>query len=227
MPRLPAIDEMLTIAGRVPALSMGRKARVVSVSPKKLTSKIRRIRSGLTLAKCPVAPIPALLTRMSNPPKWRCAASTMRWRSAGLVTSAWTVSRMPPCARTRWASAASKSALRAAASTRARAAAASANAWPMPCEAPVIRMRAPSIARRCPMAVSLPSMRRWVAGPHCNRPANTGERELGADCAQEISACWIGLVVTEARSHSDEMRAGSGPTRVGEARPGRDVRRPR
>ncbi len=57
------------MAALFPFFNSGRNARVVSVVPKKLVSKMVRKTSGPESAKCPVAPIPALLIRMSRPPK--------------------------------------------------------------------------------------------------------------------------------------------------------------
>jgi hypothetical protein len=80
MPRRPAIDEMFKIAGVLPWRSIGRKTRVVSVVPKKLTSKIFLSRSGSASAKCPVAPMPALLTaRPVRPVLGRLDRADPRW----------------------------------------------------------------------------------------------------------------------------------------------------
>ena len=124
---------MFTTAGVTPRRSNGRQTRVVSVRPKKLTSMIARSRSGPTSAKWPVAPMPALFTSTSRPPKCRVAASTIRRRSSAEVTSASTVSSIPPVVLTSRASSASRAAERAAANTfMPRPAAATASARPMP-----------------------------------------------------------------------------------------------
>ena len=165
--RLPTTDEMFTIAGVTPCFKSGRKTRVVSVRPKKFVSKICRSTSGSESMKCPVAPMPALLTSMSSPPKCRVAASTIACRSSGLVTSAATVSMVPPAARTSAASSSSSGCDRAAASTlHPRFAASTTSARPMPCDAPVTSTRSPFSFRR----ITRPSRRSSGVVP----PASAG-----------------------------------------------------
>ena len=62
------MDDTLTISGRTPNCSVGRQSRVSSASAKKLISIMLRRVLGFVSPKSPVAPWPALFTKISSPP---------------------------------------------------------------------------------------------------------------------------------------------------------------
>ena len=66
---------MLTMIGLVPRRKSGRASRINSMGAKKFTSISRLARWGSASSNRPIAPAPALLTRMSSPPKRAAAAS--------------------------------------------------------------------------------------------------------------------------------------------------------
>ncbi len=87
---------MLTTIGRKPCFRSGSASRVVSARAKKLVSMTRRRAWGSESAKAPIAPTPALFTRMSSPPNFDWAALMACCRVAGSVMSPTTVSTGVP-----------------------------------------------------------------------------------------------------------------------------------
>ena len=138
MPRWPRIELMLTMIGCRPSFSRGNAERVISSSEKKFSSISRRARCGSALSKSPSAPAPALLTRISSPPRLDRATSKIFCRVAGSVMSPTTVSTGRPVAAISSLNCRSRSSRRAVTRTLAPAWASSrATHRPMPLEAPV------------------------------------------------------------------------------------------
>ena len=147
-PRRPRIELMLTMIGCRPCFNSGSAMRVISTRAKKLTSITRRTRSGSAAANGPMAPTPALFTKISRPPKWDTAASMPRARTAASVTSPATQTAVPPEVSISCASDCKRSSRRAMQTTLPPCRASSrAIARPMPLEAPVTIARLPWMSR--------------------------------------------------------------------------------
>src|SRR3984885_5450520 len=87
-PAVAAIEQVLTIAACADARRYGRAPRVTRTIPTTFTSYTRCHSSSVLSATVPAAPMPALFTRMSMPPRRPAAASTAARTEASSVTSA-------------------------------------------------------------------------------------------------------------------------------------------
>lgn len=149
MPRWPMIEPMLTMIGRRPSRSSGKASRVSSTAAKKLTSMMRRSRSGEASSNRPWALMPALFTSASRPPSLSRQTARHRPRVSASVISPATDCTLPRAGSACCCNSASRSSRRASATTRAPCSAScSARARPMPLDAPVTNTRLSAIVRR-------------------------------------------------------------------------------
>jgi hypothetical protein len=155
-------------------------ALLASTRPRRFTRSTRSSSSAGISSTGACGKIPALFTRMSNPPNLATHCSTMRWPASSSPTSSASVSTLP------WAPASRSAAHRSAASSRSTSSTSAppstnrrAMANPMPIAAPVTIARRPSRLNGPQSVMSLASVacagRAPASAFHPNRGGPEGD----------------------------------------------------